>query len=129
MRRPWQLPRSPHSFAAVALVVGANEQIIDTRRPTAALAVLGVSAELLRQILRGTNSRPPRSSPRLWGRPWAGSCSCPSARSPTPSIVLLSLPIGPIVSALTARAGARLAVRLLDKPLTQSMDPANLRAA
>lgn len=114
--------------AASALLVGANEQIIDTGRPTAVLVALGVPPDLMRQSLHHQLTAA-ALAPATIGAVIILALLLPLDWALRPSTVQLALLAGPALSALSAWAGVRLAVRALHQPLTNSMDPANLRAA
>jgi hypothetical protein len=121
--------------AAASLAVGATEQVVDARRPTAALVALGAGPAIVTRVVR-TQLRAaavaPAAGGALVGGLLLGSWVMFGGEDP-PSWVLLAVPLATLgataLAAAMAALGAAAAARLLRRPLAEAMSVESLRAA
>lgn len=113
-----------------SLLVGATEQVLDTRRPTAVLAALGMPPERLRAVLE-RQLQATAVVPAVLGvlggwALWTGLALAGFAAHPRGWPV--SLPAAVLLAGGIAAAGARLVARLLHGALDEAASVENLRA-
>jgi hypothetical protein len=113
-----------------SLLVGATEQVLDTRRPTAVLAALGVAPERLREVLERqlvATAVVPAVAGVLGGwLLWA--VLAVTGFGVIGSDSLLAVPLAALLVGGIAASGARLVARWLRGPLDEAMAVENLRA-
>lgn len=123
------------TVAAASLVVGANESVLDARRPTAALVAMGARPSELQAVLHrqlwATAWVPSVAGAVLGWLLWFGLVAGTVVANGLASGIggFVSLPIAVGITALTARLGVAIAVRLVRGTLHEAVDPANLRTA
>ncbi len=126
--------------AAVSLVVGAGEQVLDARRPTAVLVALGVSPTSVRGLLRAQLSAaavlPCLAGAALGWLTFGGMLAGSGALAGDAGAVgraLATSAVTLLAALLTAAAisvlGAGLAARVLRGTLNEAMGVQNLRTA
>lgn len=116
--------------ASLSLVVGANEQILDSRRPTAVLVALGASTDDVAQVLHRqltAAATAPATSGAVLG--WALWTLLTSFGNGALGFSLAALPVAVLVAGGAAVLGARLAARLLRSSLAEAASVESLRAA
>jgi len=117
--------------AGVSLVVGAGEQVLDGRRPTAALVALGAAPSTVRSIL-ATQLVAAAVVPAAVGAATGALLSVGLLAAGSPAALAAVAPAGAVavgLSAVSAAVGARVAGRLLDGPLAEAMSAESLRTA
>jgi len=117
--------------ASLSLVVGAGEQILDSRRPTAVLVALGASTDDVRQVLRrqltAAAVAPGTAGAALGWVLWTVLANGLGESSLWFS--LAALPAAVLVAGAAAVLGATLAARLLRTALAEAASVESLRAA
>ena len=116
--------------STLSLLVGATEQVLDHRRPTAVLVALGADPVLVakvaeRQVMAAAvlpATVGVLAGWVLWAVQWLTTSIAPPAAAHLSVLPALLLAGG------TARLGARLVVRLLRGPLAEAASVENLRA-
>jgi hypothetical protein len=114
--------------AALSLVVGATEQVLDHRRPTAVLVALGVPPRTIRQILRRQLTLA-ATLPAGLGAICGWLLGQVSASAGALAFSFAALPLAVLLAGGTAALGARLVVRLLRGTLAEASSVENLRTA
>lgn len=121
--------------ASACLVVGAGEQVLDARRPTAALVAMGASPRTIRRVLATglqASSIVPAAAGAVCGWVVGGALMIPGGegwRWTVVVAVMLALVAAIVIAAGAAALGAGVATALLRPAVEEAMAVENLRTA